>query len=156
MDMAIKDGRVVMVDKSINASAGTEIDARGKLISPAFIEPHIHMDMIEYDSISEYKEKAEALIDKYISNGVTTIRATIFIDRKPDVRVLDAMAELKEEYKECADIKLVVPYVELPENAWQRAAATGVIDYVGGVVTPDNYKQEADLILRRQRNMTSL
>ena len=149
MDMAIKDGRVVMVDKSINASAGTEIDARGKLISPAFIEPHIHMDMIEYDSISEYKEKAEALIDKYISNGVTTIRATIFIDRKPDVRVLDAMAELKEEYKECADIKLVVPYVELPENAWQRAAATGVIDYVGGVVTPNNYKQEADLIFAK-------
>lgn len=149
MDMAISDGRVIMVDRSINASAATEIDASGKLVSPAFIEPHIHMDAIDYDSIEEYKKKAGALIDEYIANGVTTIRATIFIGREPDVSVLYAMAWLKTEYKDRADIKLVAPYAELPDNAWHKAAAEGIIDYVGGVVTPDNYKQEADLIFAK-------
>lgn len=151
MDMAIKDGRVVMVDKKINASAVTEIDAGGRLVSPAFVEPHIHMDMMEYAGISEYKEKAKTLIDKYISHGVTTIRAAIFEGSKPDVDILHAMAELKNEYKGKADIRLVVPYVALPDNAWQKAAAAGIIDYVGGEISPDNYKNEVDLIFAKAK-----
>ena len=40
-DVAIKDGRITEVGK-IAASAKDEIDARGKLVAPGFVDIHTH------------------------------------------------------------------------------------------------------------------
>ncbi len=44
MDIAIKDDKIVMVDKKIEAVSKEELDAGGKLTSPGFVDAHMHLD----------------------------------------------------------------------------------------------------------------
>ncbi|WP_375228942.1 amidohydrolase family protein [Roseobacter sp. S98] len=44
MDVACRDGRIVAVERAIEAEAGETIDADGCLLSPPFVDPHFHMD----------------------------------------------------------------------------------------------------------------
>ena len=44
MDVACRDGRIVAVERAIEAEAGEAIDAEGCLLSPPFVDPHFHMD----------------------------------------------------------------------------------------------------------------
>ena len=149
MDIAIKDGEVIMVDKRINASAELEIDARGKLVSPAFIEPHVHMDKMEYTDIQDYKAKVSSLIEGYIEHGVTMIRATVFVETDKNMNILKALGELKQVYRDMIDIKLTVPCGKLTEAEWKEAVEGGLVDYIGGDLGPDNYRKEADLIFAK-------
>ena len=43
-DIGITAGRIAAIEKTIAATAGEEIDATGRLLSPAFCDPHFHMD----------------------------------------------------------------------------------------------------------------
>ena len=44
IDIGISGGRIAAVEKAIAASAGREIEASGRLVSPSFVDPHFHMD----------------------------------------------------------------------------------------------------------------
>lgn len=44
LDVAVKDGRIAEVGARLHAAAANEIDARGYLLSPPFIDAHFHMD----------------------------------------------------------------------------------------------------------------
>ena len=44
IDIAGRDGRIVAIEPNIQAEAGTNIDARGRLVSPPFVDCHFHMD----------------------------------------------------------------------------------------------------------------
>jgi cytosine deaminase len=44
VDIVIADGIVQAVGPSIEAEGGTEIDARGRLVTPPFVDCHFHMD----------------------------------------------------------------------------------------------------------------
>jgi cytosine/adenosine deaminase-related metal-dependent hydrolase len=44
IDIAARDGRIVAIEPNIQAEAGTIIDARGRLVSPPFVDCHFHMD----------------------------------------------------------------------------------------------------------------
>src|ERR1700726_5147801 len=44
MDIGIEAGRIVAVEAGITTNAGEVIDAAGRLVSPAFVDPHFHMD----------------------------------------------------------------------------------------------------------------
>jgi N-acyl-D-amino-acid deacylase len=43
-DLGIQDGQVRSVGGRLNDSARTEIDARGQVVAPGFIDPHTHFD----------------------------------------------------------------------------------------------------------------
>jgi N-acyl-D-amino-acid deacylase len=61
-DVAIKDGRVVAIGK-ISASATKEIDAKGMIVAPGFIDVHTHAD--------EIVEQPKA--ENFLRMGVTTL-----------------------------------------------------------------------------------
>ncbi len=61
-DVGVKDGRVAALGK-INGEARTEIDARGMIVAPGFIDVHTHAD--------EVAEMPKA--ENFIRMGVTTI-----------------------------------------------------------------------------------
>ena len=42
-DIAIADGRVASIGTAGVATAGSEIDARGNLVTPSFVNPHLHL-----------------------------------------------------------------------------------------------------------------
>ena len=51
VDIAIDNGFIKEVAPKIDVAAETVIDANGKLVSPAFIDPHIHLDKVNiFDS----------------------------------------------------------------------------------------------------------
>jgi cytosine deaminase len=43
-DVGISDGKIVAVATGVPASAATEIDAKGTLVLPGFVNPHLHLD----------------------------------------------------------------------------------------------------------------
>lgn len=61
-DVAIKDGKVVRIGK-ISGAATTEIDARGMIVAPGFIDVHTHAD--------EIVEQPKA--ENFLRMGVTTL-----------------------------------------------------------------------------------
>src|SRR5690625_3601597 len=44
VDIAIKDGLFVKIEPNINISAEQEINVAGNLVSPPFVESHVHLD----------------------------------------------------------------------------------------------------------------
>ncbi|MCF6273296.1 MAG: amidohydrolase family protein [Rhodobacteraceae bacterium] len=44
MDIACANGRIMAVERGINAPAKEVLEAAGQLVSPPFIDPHFHMD----------------------------------------------------------------------------------------------------------------
>jgi N-acyl-D-amino-acid deacylase len=64
LDILIKDGKIIKMAPEIESSSSKIIDAKGKYISPGFIDIHNHADL----TILE-ENKAEA----YVKQGITTI-----------------------------------------------------------------------------------
>ena len=44
IDIGIRGGRIVAMEPALAAEAREEIDARGRLVSPPFVDCHFHMD----------------------------------------------------------------------------------------------------------------
>ena len=63
-DVAVKDGRIAAVGPNLPGSAAREIDAKGKLVTPGFVDIHTHYD-------------AQAVWDSHLApsslHGVTTV-----------------------------------------------------------------------------------
>jgi len=65
-DVAIKNGKIILVSKSINGTAARMIDAEGLYITPGFIDLHTHVDRGMY-----FPENRACL--NYLAQGVTTV-----------------------------------------------------------------------------------
>ncbi|MEO5592364.1 MAG: D-aminoacylase [Chitinophagaceae bacterium] len=63
-DIAIKDGKITAIQKNITGNATQNIDARGLIVAPGFIDVHAHIE----NSIFE-----RPTADNYIYDGVTTV-----------------------------------------------------------------------------------
>ncbi len=57
-DVAVKDGRIAAIARPILAAAAKEIDARGHVVAPGFIDSHSHDDII-LESMPDMKHKLE-------------------------------------------------------------------------------------------------
>lgn len=65
-DIAVKDGIIVKIDRSIKGSAGKIIDAHKLFVAPGFIDMHTHVDRGMY-----FPENRACL--NYLKQGVTTV-----------------------------------------------------------------------------------
>lgn len=45
-DIYCKDGKIAEIGPALDKEVDRVIDAEGKLVSPRFIEPHIHLDKV--------------------------------------------------------------------------------------------------------------
>jgi N-acyl-D-amino-acid deacylase len=64
-DVAIKDGKIVAIRSMIDAPATTEIDAKGRVVAPGFIDVHTHADELDEQPQAEH----------FLRMGVTTVVA---------------------------------------------------------------------------------
>lgn len=131
LDIAIKDGKFKEITKDIKVKTLKEIDAKGNLVSPPFIESHIHLDSSLSAGLPRYNESGTLLeainiwgerkkdltkdiiksnaretVRWLISNGVLRIRTHSDSTAK-DLMTLEAILEVKEEMKEYVDIQVV-------------------------------------------------
>ena len=63
-DVAIKDGRIYKTGRLGNITATKEIDAKGAIVCPGFIDVHTHIEGNEF---------RQPTADNFIYNGVTTV-----------------------------------------------------------------------------------
>jgi len=65
-DIAVKDGKIALIQKNIAATAAKIIDAKGLIVAPGFIDVHTHI---------EGDEAKNPTADNFIYDGVTTVIA---------------------------------------------------------------------------------
>src|SRR3712207_3980550 len=104
-DVAIAGERIARVESRVDAQAELELDADGRLVSPAFVEPHIHLDkygvrpslppnpagtlaesiqlMLQAKreaSVEDVRQRAGTLIRRMVVAGTTVIRTHVDVD----------------------------------------------------------------------------
>ena len=131
VDIGIEAGRVAAVETGL-AAEGEEIDVGGRLVSPGFIETHIHLDKsclldrcksVEgtlEEAISEVakakqnfqpeevRERAVRTLEKSILQGTTHMRTHLEVDPVVGLRSLEGIQPLIDEYKWAIDLEICV------------------------------------------------
>jgi cytosine/creatinine deaminase len=162
LDIAVRGGRIVAVERAIAAEAARVIDAQGCLVSPPLVDVHFHMDatlslglprlnlsgtLLEGIALwSELKplvtpeavgERALRYCDLAVSQGLLAIRSHVDICDDRLVAV-DALLDVKQKIAAYIDLQLVA----FPQDGYfrshnavknlERALDKGV-DIVGGI-----------------------
>ena len=131
VDIGIDQGRIAAIGPRLVAE-GEEIDVGGRLVTPGFIETHIHLDkaFILDRCKSEKGDLEEAIgevarakkgftaedvyqrgkktLEKCILNGTTHLRTQLEVDPVIGLRGLEGVLQLVDEYKWAVDIEICV------------------------------------------------
>src|SRR5258708_3130133 len=132
VDLAIEAGRFVKIAPDLsNATAAREIDAGGRLLSPPFIDSHVHLDAVltvgkpRYNasgtllegiqiwserkpdlSVEDVKKRALKAIGWEVTQGTLYIRSHVDVC-DPELTALRALLEVREEVRDICDLQLV-------------------------------------------------
>lgn len=100
-DLLIENGKISQVGKGLAAAEAEEIDARGKFILPGGIDPHVHLDLAMFDTVSSDDHYSG---HKAAAFGGTTTVMDFVEDKDPDL--LKNIAALRAK----ADPKAAIDY----------------------------------------------
>jgi cytosine/creatinine deaminase len=131
VDIGIDEGRIVAIEAGLVAE-GPELDVGGRLVAPAFVETHIHLDKsclldrcrsdegtLE-EAIAEVAaakagfteadvyERGRRTLEKCIVQGTAHMRTHVEVDPVVGLRGIDGVRELVDEYRWAIDIELCV------------------------------------------------
>ncbi len=131
VDIGIENGRIAAIEPALG-EAGEVVDLGGRLVSPGFIETHIHLDkscILERckaergdldEAIAEVArvkvaftpqdvyERARRTLEKCIANGTTHMRTQLEVDPGIGLRGLEGVLALVDEYKWAIDIEICI------------------------------------------------
>ncbi|EJC83878.1 cytosine deaminase-like metal-dependent hydrolase [Rhizobium leguminosarum bv. trifolii WSM2297] len=162
IDIGIQSGKIIALECNLQAQAGEEIDATGRLVSPPFVDPHFHMDatlslglprmnvsgtLLEGITLwgelrpivtkEELVDRALRYCDLAVTQGLLFIRSHVDTS-DPRLVTVEAMIEVREKVAPYIDLQLVAfpqdGYYRSPGaiDALNRALDMGV-DIVGGI-----------------------
>lgn len=161
-DLAIAAGYIAAVGPGLPGEAKTVIEAEGKLVSPSFVDSHMHLDKVltgqDEDAANTWaavqimlrhakglpkdeirrdvKRRAREVIDWEIAHGSSTLKSHVYCNGIWGMESVHAHRELKEEYAGRADILSIVPwYDDFDEKLTAQLdelARQGYVDFVGG------------------------
>ena len=162
VDIGVKIDRIAAIETRIDAEAGQEIDAKGRLVSPPFVDSHFHMDatlslglprlnqsgtllegiqlwgelkpQLTHEAVAE---RALRYCDLAVSQGLLAVRSHVDVcdDR---LLAVEALLDVKRRVKPYLDLQLVAfpqdGYLRSPNAAQnlERALDLGV-EVVGGI-----------------------
>src|SRR5256886_984896 len=157
-DLGVRDGRLAAPEPE----AREVIDLAGALVTPALVEPHIHLDAVLtvgeprfnqtgslFEGIAIWAERVRSLTVEdvksrvrrvlrwQLANGVQHVRSHVDVC-DPDLRALRALVELREEVGDQVDLQLVafpqqgILSFDGGAELMRRAVAIGA-DVVGGI-----------------------
>ena len=162
VDIAARDGRIVAVAPALQGEARETLDARGRLVSPPFVDCHFHLDatlslglprlnmsgtllegialwgelkpLLTHEAVAE---RALRYCDLAVSRGLLAIRTHVDVcdDR---LLAVEALLEVKKQIKPYLDLQLVAfpqdGYFRSPNAARNFARALDLgVDVVGGI-----------------------
>jgi cytosine/creatinine deaminase len=130
-DVGIENGRIAAIAPALPA-AGPEIDLQGRLLSPGFVETHIHLDKSRIldrcraergeldEAIAEVAkakkaftaedvyDRARRTLERCILQGTTHIRTQLEVDPGIGLRGLEGVLPLLREYAWAVDMEICV------------------------------------------------
>jgi cytosine deaminase len=171
-DFAIAGGRFVELEPGKIPDSATVLDAGGRVISPPFVDPHVHLDKalisekvrdnrsgtleeaiaIIWDykrnySHEEIIQRAERVLQWAVTNGTLAVRTHVDVDSIGGLTPLEALLEVRERWRD----KIVLQIVAFPQEGILRDPGTERLleramaagaDVVGGM--PFNERTEED------------
>jgi cytosine deaminase len=131
-DVRIEGERIAAVDVALEPEAGDElVDLGGRLLCPAFVEPHAHLDKAfladRYDNptgdlmgaievmesirglitIDDTIERAERAVRLMVSNGATAVRTHADLTVQNGLRSVEALLQVRESMRGICDVQVV-------------------------------------------------
>jgi len=142
MDVGVRAGRIAAIGPQLAADAGEVMECAGRLLSPGFVETHIHLDKTctidrcacetqrfphrAMERVSDIKHtftvedvnsRARRTLEKCISHGTTLMRTHVEVDPKVGLRGFEGVKALIAEYAWAIDIEIcVMPQEGLTNN----------------------------------------
>jgi cytosine/creatinine deaminase len=162
VDIAIQNGRIAAIAPQLAASANLELDIEGKLVSPPFVESHVHLDSALtvgeprwnqsgtlFEGIEIWRErKQELTLEDVKQRAIATLKqqamqGVLFVRSHADVSeanliALQGLLEVREEVKDWMTLQVVAfPQDGIygsPQNEglMEKAIDMGA-DVVGGI-----------------------
>ena len=162
VDIAVDQQKILEIAPHIEAEAARIIDAKGYLVLPPFIDPHLHLDAVltvgdprfntsgtllegiqiwgerkPFLTKEILKKNAIEAIKWEVANGVLKVR-THADTTDPTLLTVEALVEVKNEVKDLVDVQVVAfpqdGVFTTPEGAalMERAIEMGA-DVIGGI-----------------------
>ncbi|KYC43029.1 cytosine deaminase [Scytonema hofmannii PCC 7110] len=162
VDIGIKDGHISAIASHLTGSTEVELDAQGQLVSPPFVESHIHLDSVltageprwnesgtlfegiqiwgerkQNLSLEDVKTRAVAMLKQQAARGILYVRTHADVS-EPQLIALQALLEVREEVKDWMTLQVVAfpqdGIYSKPENeALLEEALKMGADAVGGI-----------------------
>ncbi len=131
LDIGIAEGRIQAIEAGL-AAEGETLDLQGRLLSPGFIETHIHLDKAcimdrcrsekgdlaeAIDEVTKTKKqfseddvasRASRVLEKCVSHGTTHMRTHLEVDPGIGMRGFDGVFPLIEDWRWAIDVEICV------------------------------------------------
>ncbi len=162
VDILIENSRITAIENHLPQQGEQEIKLNGNLISPPFVESHIHLDSAltageprfnqsgtlfegiqiwgerkQHLTLADVKKRAIAALKQQAAQGVLFVRSHADVS-EPSLTALQALLEVRETVKDWITLQVVAfpqdGIYSQPENAGllEKALAMGA-DVVGGI-----------------------
>jgi hypothetical protein len=131
-DLAVAGDRIAAVAPTIAEPGREELDAAGGLVTPTFVNPHVHLDKtmlgdVMRPNVSQTLQEAIAItwefkraytddeivrragpaVEAAVAYGTTVLRAFADVDSVGGLRAVRGLLALRERYRGVADIQVV-------------------------------------------------
>lgn len=159
VDIHIQDGKIAAIGNNLQVQDEDVLDVQGWLVTPPFVEPHVHLDTTLtagepkwnesgtlFEGIERWSERKEMLtkedvknrartaIKWQVANGIQYIRTHVDTT-DPELIAVKAMVELREELKDYVTLQIVA----FPQE--------GILSYPNGLeLLEEALKLGADVI----------
>lgn len=132
VDIGVAGGRIARIAPALPDTAQEEIDAAGSLVTPSFVEPHIHLDKaltadrarenpgnVFEESIAIMREvkggytvedvaaRATRVLHWLVGAGVTFVRSYVDVDTIVGLTALQGVALARERCRHLAHVELI-------------------------------------------------
>jgi len=132
VDILVSNGKIVSIEKELKLNTDEVFDAQGNLVTPTFVDTHLHIDKaytasygrsskeetleesikIMHDikrnyTVEDVQERAERAIKESVKFGAAKIRGHVDIDTIGGLTALEGCLKAKEATKDIADVQLV-------------------------------------------------
>lgn len=130
VDLRIENGKIAEIGNEIlNASEDEAIDLEERLVIPSFVDAHTHLEKAwtftgvetcnleeaialfqkraQEFTVSDIQERAVKVIEGALRNGTLALRTHLNVDYRMGLTAVEAIAELRERFKELIDIQIV-------------------------------------------------
>ena len=131
-DIGIAGGRIEAIAPCLAGSTAEEIDAGGRLTTPSFVEPHIHLDKAltagrarenatnlfeesvaimrevkQAYTVEDVADRATRVLHGLVGHGVTLVRSYVDVDTIVGLRALDGVLAARERCRHLARVELI-------------------------------------------------